>query len=233
MKKKKLIIIVAAVLAAAIALVIILLNNGKENKTDDPDDERIVVGDVEIETETGGLSLVSVDSIAGMYVEDGSNEVLPDILTITLRNDTDVTLQYAKLILAVDEDEYSFEVSTVPAGATVRAMEMNRKPSISSKGDAVLRLENVAWFPDEPSMYENVFSITPRNGAIIVQNVSDSTVNAPLYVYYKNFTDGVYIGGITYRAGTQEPLEPGQTVVLSAKHFDPETARLMFVTYAP
>lgn len=237
MKNKTKIIIVIVAFIAVLALGIILLNDVKEkndgDKADDGKPVNIDAEDIVIDTATEGISVVSVDSIAGMFVEDGTDEVLSDILTVTFRNDTDRTLQYAKLILAVGEDEYVFEISTLPAGASVRAMEINRKPFVSSKGDVSLRQENVAWFLDEPSMYENMFSITQRNNAIIVENISGSTVNAPIYVYYKNYTDGVYIGGITYRASTQEQLEPGQTVVLNANHFDPEVSRLMFITYAP
>lgn len=231
MKKRTIIIVAIALVIAALAFVIILLHNsGNRNETIRP--ENIVVKDIEIDADTEGISVVSVDSVAGMYVEDGTDEVLSDILTVTFCNESDMTLQYAKLILTVGDDEYIFEISTVPAGGTVRAMEMDRKPFVSPKGDVSLKQENIAWFLDEPSMYENLFSITQRNNAIIIENISGNTVNAPIYVYYKNYTDGVYIGGITYRTGTQEPLEPGQTIVLDAKHFAPDASQLMFVTYA-
>ena len=112
-------------------------------------------------------------------------------------------------------------------------MEANKKAFVAAKGDVTLTQESVAWFNDPPSMHEDVFKIIERDGAIIVENISDKTVAAPIYVYYKNYVDGEYVGGITYRAGTQEELAPGKAVALNASHFDPDASRLMFVTYVP
>lgn len=228
MKKKRLIIAAVLVLAAAVAAVLILT----KNKSSENGPEAVNVDQIKVDASAGGISVISLDNIAGQYVEDGSDEVISDIFAVTFRNDSDRDLQYAKLILTVGQADYTFEISTLPAGETVRAMEVNKKPFVAAKGDVTLKQENIAWFNEPPSMYEDVFKITKRNGAIIVENISDETVTAPIYVYYKNYTDGEYIGGITYRAGTQDSIAPGKAVALNAKHFDPDASRLMFVTYA-
>lgn len=228
MKKKKLIIAAVLVLIAAVAAVLIFT---RKNETES-NPESVNVADIQIDASAGGISVVSLEKISGMYVEDGSDEVMSGIFAATFRNDSDSDLQYARLVLAAGKEDYVFELSTVPAGATVRAMEMNKKAFVSSKGEVTLKQENIAWFDEAPSMYSNLLKITQRNNAIIVENISGQTIAAPIYVYYKNYTDGVYIGGITYRAGTQESLAPGKSVALSAKHFDPDASRLMFVTYA-
>lgn len=229
MKKKKLII--AAVLVLIVVVAAVLIFTQKDETAPNPD--AVNVEDIQIDASAAGLSVVSMENISGMYVEDGSDEVTSGIFAVTFRNDSDSDLQYAKLVLTVGKEDYTFEISTLPAGETVRAMEINKKAFASSDGDVTLTQENVAWFDEAPSMYENIFKITQRSNAIIVENISDKTVTAPIYVYYKNYTDGVYIGGITYRAGTQEDLAPGKSVALSAKHFDPDSSRLMFVTYVP
>ena len=239
MKYKKQIIYALIMLVAAAAVVLIIANirgtkNGASAKySDQIITERIANGEVTTDPSVSGLKALSVDTISGMYVEDGSDEVLDNILTMTISNDSEVMLQYAKLILSIGDEEYLFEISSIPAGETVRAMEMNRKPLTSAEGDIVLNQEHIAWTYDNLSMCESVFNIVQRENAIIVENISGETVNAPLYVYYKNYVDEMYIGGITYRAGTMEDIEPGETVVLSAKHFDPEASQLLFVTYAP
>lgn len=227
-------LVIAVILAVIIIAAVVLLVNA----ADSPDEvsvltpDMIVIDDIKADVSVSGLAVESIDIIAGMYVEDGTNEVLNDILTVTFRNDADKSLQYAKLILTVGEEDYVFEISTVPAGASVRAMEMNRKLLVPSKGDVTLTQENIVWFTEEPSMYENALKITPTPNGIVVENISGETLGAPIYVYYKNYDDGVYVGGITYRAGTQNNLAPGETAVFSAQHFDPDTSRLMFVTYA-
>ena len=229
MKKKRLIIAAVLVLVAAVAAVLILTNkNDSETKP-----EAVNVDDIKVDASAGGISVVALDNISGMYVEDGSDEVMSGIFAVTFRNDSGSDLQYAKLVLTVGDEDYTFEISTLPAGATVRAMEANKKAFVAAKGDVTLTQESVAWFNDPPSMHEDVFKIIKRDGAIIVENISDKTVAAPIYVYYKNYVDGEYVGGITYRAGTQEELAPGKAVALNASHFDPDASRLMFVTYVP
>lgn len=239
MKYKRQIIYALIMLIAAVAIVLIIANVGGTKNgvpaeySDQIITERISNGEVKTDASVSGLTAVSVDTISGIYVEDGSDEVLDNILTLTISNDSDTMLQYAKLILSIGDEEYLFEISSIPAGETVRAMEMNRKPLTSAEGDIVLNQEYIAWTYDNLTMCESVLNVVQRENAIIVENISGETVNAPLYVYYKNYVDGIYIGGITYRAGTMENIEPGETVVLSAKHFDPEVSQLLFVTYVP
>lgn len=228
-------LVIAAILAVIIIAAVVLLVNA----ADRPDEgsfltpDMIVIDDIKADVSVSGLAVESIDTIAGMYVEDGTDDVLDDIFTVTFKNTSDRALQYAKLHLTIGEEDYVFEISTIPAGASVRAMEMNRKLLVPSKGDVTLTQENIVWFDEEPSMCENLLEIIPTNNGIVVKNISGVTISAPLYVYYKNYEDEMYVGGITYRAGTQEDLAPGQTAGLSAKHFELDASRLMFVTYAP
>ncbi|MDO4814972.1 MAG: hypothetical protein Q4A83_00010 [Bacillota bacterium] len=224
-------LILAVILVAAIVLVVVKPgNSSRGNAAAEP--EEISFEDIEIDASTNGISVVSADNILGMYVEDGSNEVIDGIFTVTFKNTAEQTLQYAKLILTIGEEDYTFELSTIPAGETVRAMESNRKSYVPSEGDITLTQENIVWFYEEPTMCENAVEIISTDNGIVVKNISNATITAPLYVYYKNYEDGIYIGGITYRAGTQQDLAAGESTVLSAKHFDSEASRLMFVTYA-
>lgn len=230
--KIKLMAVILAIIVIVVAVVLVITITGKDDvQTMDPAAIIGPVADIKADVSVSGISVTSVDTIAGMYVEDGTNDVLTDIFTVTFTNDSDKALQYAKLVLSVGEEDYVFEISTIPAGASVRAMEMNRKTLVPTKGEVTLNQENIVWFNDELSLAEGLLEITPTDNGIAVKNVSGSAINAPLYVYYKNYVDDMYVGGITYRAGTQENLEPGQTVMLSAKHIDVDTSKLMFVTY--
>lgn len=228
-------LVIAVILAVIIIAAVVLLVNA----ADRPDEgsfltpDMIVIDDIKADVSVSGLAVESIDTIAGMYVEDGTDEVLDDIFTVTFKNTSDRALQYAKLHLTIGEEDYVFEISTIPAGASVRAMEMNRKALVPSKGDVTLTQENIVWFDEEPSMYENLLEIIPTNNGIAVKNISGDTISAPLYVYFKNYRDEMYVGGITHRAGTKEDLAPGEIVMLSEKHYDHDESRLMFVTYAP
>lgn len=52
-----------------------------------------------------------------------------------------------------------------------------------------------------------------------------------VYVYYKNASGDLLLGGITYRVGLTD-LGPGETQSCYAGHFS-DGSRLLFVTYAP
>ena len=228
--KKKTFIVIAAIVIIIIAAVIALVLIGGSDADKTP-----VGGElgITVNSSVSGVEAVSADNIAGIFVEDGSDEALESIAALTLRNTADKTLQYAGLVLTADGEEYHFEVTTVPAGGTVRVMEADRKSFSSGLGECSLSADNIAWFDAEPSMYEGVFSVRTQEGALIITNESDTAVSAPVYVYYKNYVDGTYIGGITYRAVVQQDLEAGESAAVSAMHFDPESSRLMFITYVP
>lgn len=61
-------------------------------------------------------------------------------------------------------------------------------------------------------------------------NRGDSAVSQ-VYVYYKNASGDLLLGGITYRVGLTD-LGPGETQSCYAGHFS-DGSRLLFVTYAP
>lgn len=234
MKSKKwLLIILAVVVIAAAAVVLIVCSSSGGSGAVPPEGGPVPSEAVSIDASAGGLTLVSVDPIAGIYVEDGSDEPLSDIFTATFRNDGGKTLQYARLTLGIGDKQYTFEISTLPAGESVRAMERERSQFPEIGGELTLSAESIAWFDSEPSLCESSISITPRAGALVIENVSGEALAAPIYVYYKNYVDGVYVGGITYRVGTQAELAPGEAVALNAGHFDPDASRLMFTTLAP
>ena len=77
---------------------------------------------------------------------------------------------------------------------------------------------------------EDLFEITTEQNTITVTNRGDSAVSQ-VYVYYKNASGDLLLGGITYRVGLTD-LGPGETQSCYAGHFS-DGSRLLFVTYAP
>ena len=56
-------------------------------------------------------------------------------------------------------------------------------------------------------------------GTLAVTNVSDAAL-CEVWLYYKSYLSqpGIYVGGITYKAGLQW-IGPGQTVQISPLHY--------------
>ena len=234
MKNKKLIIVLAVAVVALDAVIAVILthsgeNGGNENKEITAE---TIANNLEVDKSANGIGIVGIQNIAGVFVEDGSDEVMGNIFTVDFRNDSDHYLQYAEIALTIDGEEYSFKLTTVPSGATVRAMEANRSEMPHSCEECEMRCEHIAWFGEEPSLHSDAIEIIEQDGGLVVKNISGQSIPAPIYVYYKNLEDDVYVGGITYRATITEELAAGETFAVGAGHFNVGHSRIMFVEYA-
>ena len=177
-----------------------------------------------------GLSLMSASRFAGAFVEDGTDDIVSDVLAITVRNDGDKTVQYAHIILTQGETVYEFDVTTLPVGASAQLLELSRQPMPDSTDDMTAEVSAYASFDTEPTMCEDVFSIETQETAITITNTSGSDISGQIYVYYKIAYDDLYMGGITYRVGVAG-LKAGESTTCYAGHFSTDYSKLMFVTY--
>ena len=177
-----------------------------------------------------GLSLMSASRYAGAFVEDGTDDIVSDVLAITIRNDGDKTVQYAHIILTQGETAYEFDVTTLPVGASVQLLELSRQPMPDSTDGMTAEVSACAVFDTEPSLCEDVFRIETQDTAITITNNSGSDINGQIYVYYKIAYGDLYMGGITYRVGAAG-LKAGESTTCYAGHFSTDYSKLMFVTY--
>lgn len=184
------------------------------------------------EDEQTGLVLQSVMRIAGYFVEDGSNELVEDVLGATIYNPTDRTVEYAVMTLSNGTNTYTFQISTLQPGAIIRVMETARRPYPSDAKELTADFSICAWFQEEPSRMEDLLDIEVQDHTITVTNLSDTELSGPVYIYYKNYADDVFIGGITYRAGTAGALAAGERYSIYANHFTVDGSRIVFVTDA-
>ena len=182
-------------------------------------------------TEVGdGLVIDHAGRYAGMFVEDGSDELVSEVLALTLTNTSGKMLQYAGFSVVCAGETYSFEISSVPAGESVIALELGRKQAPASFQDAAIEVNMLSFFDEEPSLFADMFEISASDYSITVKNISGSDVPGDVYVYYKTVSDGVYMGGITYRANAGS-LAAGQEVSAYAGHYLDDSSEILFVTY--
>ena len=177
-----------------------------------------------------GLSLMSVNRYAGAFVEDGSDDVVSDVMVITVRNDGDKTVQYAHITLTVGETAYEFDLSTLPVGASAYLLELSRQTEPESTEGMTADVSAYAVFETEPTLCSDVLEIETQDTAITITNKSDSDITGQIYVYYKITNGDMYLGGITYRVGTNG-LKAGESTTCYAGHFSTDYSKLMFATY--
>ena len=222
-KKNKMILLIAAAAAVLVAVICIFLpGNGGGNDGENLLSEKMLLGE--------GIELQALSGYQGPYVEDGTDDIVSDVLAITVRNDGDKTVQYAHIILTQGETAYEFDVTTLPVGASAQLLELSRQPMPGSTDGMTAQVTACAVFDAEPTMCEDVFQIETQDTAITITNNSGSDITGQIYVYYKIAYGDLYMGGITYRVGTAG-LKAGESTTCYAGHFSTDYSKLMFVTY--
>ena len=177
------------------------------------------------------LEISSIGSYDGPFLEDGSNEEVSDVLMITLKNNGTQTLQYAELTLECKDGIAEFAFSTLAPNEEMIVLEANRLSYAKGMNDiknAVL--DNVVFFEEEPTLCADMVQISTLDGAMNIENISGSDITGRVIVYYKNYQDDTYQGGITYRAIIEDGIEAGGIKQIMTSHFFADSSKIVFVT---
>ena len=194
--------------------------------------EQVEAPDIEDKAFLDGIVTVEkVGRYAGIFMEDGSDEIVSDVFAITVVNNSDKMLQYAQVVITCGGEEYTFDMSTIPAGARAQVLEKEKKTVPKDLSGAQTVLTTVTEFQEAPSTYPEVFELTPFEYSVNIKNVSKSDINGDVYVYYKTKVGDLYMGGITYRAKVSD-LASGEEKSAYAGHFYENDSEILFVTYA-
>lgn len=184
------------------------------------------------EISTGeALVLTGLANGTGNFPEDGSDEFVESVLSATFRNDGKTTLQYARVLVEIDGQTFTFDISTIPAGATVRAFALEKLPAPDVIPEVSARIQYSVWFDEEPTVDPERLQITIGDGMIFVKNISDEDITGEVSIFFKNVYSGVYWGGITYRVRIAGGIPAGQTSAGYASHVYKDQTEVMFVIY--
>lgn len=194
--------------------------------------EPVEAPDIENKAFMNGIVTVEkAGRYAGVFVEDGSDEIVSDVFAITVVNNSEKMLQYAQVVITCGGEEYTFDMSTIPAGARAQVLEKNKKALPEDLSGAQTVLTTVTEFQEAPSTYPEVFELTPFEYSVNIKNISKSDISGDVYVYYKTKVGDLYMGGITYRAKVTD-LAAGEEKSAYASHFYGSDSEILFVTYA-
>lgn len=178
-----------------------------------------------------GLTLIALGSYTGSYVEDGSDDTVSNIMTADVRNDGDQTVLKAEFTLTMAGVRYSFSLSTLPPGATVRLLDLQRHSAALALSTMSTELTGFTAFSEEPSMYPDFFQVSGKDQSITIKNISPEDISGDVYIYYKTAYDDILMGGITYRVRVSG-LGAGESQTGYAGHYKSAHSKLMFITYA-
>lgn len=178
------------------------------------------------------LEIQMIGSYTGAYMEDGSDEMVAGVLMLKLANNSDDTVEYAKINMNVGEKTAEFTVTTLKPGTAVILLEKNRMTYDNTVDyiNSEIVCENLAVFQEPLSLQEEKLNFQILNGAVNVTNISGQDIPGRIAVYYKNKADGLYYGGITYRVVLEEGLKAGELRQIMASHFSGNGSEILFAT---
>ena len=176
------------------------------------------------------LVITDIGSYTGIYMEDGSDEVVSGVLMMVVKNTGDKTVQYAKITLEAGETDGLFELTTLPAGQSVVLLEQTRMSYDKNAEYMAAKTENLALFSEEPSVMSDTLQMQVLDGVINVTNISDTDIDGEIVVYYKNSAADLYYGGITYRSRITCGLKAGEIRQVVGAHLSKSGTAIMFAT---
>lgn len=159
----------------------------------------------------------AMGSYTGKYIEDGSDETVENICAVIIKNTGDKAIQYATVILsAEDSTQYTFVLSTLPAGCSALVLETEKKSYTSELQKCTATAELTEC--EELSTETDKVKVTFDGRLLHLENLTDTDFRA-VYVRYKNYTAGnVYLGGITYNASFDN-VAAGESYEYDSAHF--------------
>lgn len=178
-----------------------------------------------------GLEVIDIGKYTGIYMEDGTDEIVSGVLMLKVTNTGENAIQYAEILLNDDEgNTASFTLSTLRPGDTMVVLEQNRMPFDPEAAYTSVQSRHVAVFSEGISMHEDQLSIQSFEGAINIKNISGQDITGDIKIYYKNIADGVLYGGITYMARIEGGLAAGEIRQIVPSHYSANGSVILFVT---
>lgn len=227
-KKKKIInsrltagiMIGIAILAAVIIIAVFMMQQGRQS---DEDNRESSLGN--------GIYIVSSEPYTGPFWEDGSDTAVEDIWSLKIVNSSDEDIEYLKIHAATAEAEGNFEVTVLPAGGELIVLESSAAAYPQDAEDARYDAENLAFFQEERSILPEQLTLYGQDNWIKAENISGEDIAGDICVYYKNLEDGIFQGGITYRAVFPGGMAAGEAEEQEVLHYMKDTSQIMYVTY--
>lgn len=175
-----------------------------------------------------GLEITDVGSYTGIYMEDGSGEMVSRVMMIVVQNNGEHDLQLGQIAVSCGEEEYAFSVTNLRAGSRAVLLELERKPEPDDVPMCAV-LENPVLFEEPMDLCADVIEIGGLDGMLNIENISGVDISGDVYVYYKYTSSDLYYGGITFRVRVEGGLKAGELRQVSAAHYDPNGCAIVQV----
>ena len=164
------------------------------------------------------LVVTQYNPFSGIYLEDGSDRAVANAAALMVENRGAHGLEYGEILLTLESGTVlKFEITTLPAGASLIVQEADARPWEDSR--ILSCAAQTALLEAFPMSSDHVQVTELSDGILSVTNLTAETIPA-VRVFYKFYMEDVngYIGGITYAAKVTD-LAPGATQNIDASHY--------------
>lgn len=171
----------------------------------------------------GNISVISLQSVDGLFVEKGGSEEVKGAAAIEVKNNSGQMLEYGVISFKVNTYEQAdFEVSALPPGESVIVMESFARTY--SKDDEYVVNKNGCMFGYcDASVQVSGIDVKTEGSDITVTNNTGEPKNVT--IVYKYYNNDSYYGGIAFR-GKFENIAPGESVTKTSERFN-ENCRIV------
>ena len=176
-----------------------------------------------------GLQITDAGSYTGLYMEDGSNEIVSDVMMVVVHNSGEQDIQLANIVAVCGDAEYRFSLTNLAAGERAVLLDLDRKGSGSDILDSAV-LSECVLFEQPMDLLEDTIQISGLEGMLNVKNISDADIDGDIFIYYKYAAQDIYYGGITFRVRIEGGLKAGELRQIPAGHYSPESCAIVQVT---
>lgn len=177
-----------------------------------------------------GLTVTDLGAYTGIYMEDGSDEVVSGVMMIIVTNSGENTLQYAKITLSGEGEDAVFTLSTLQPGASVVVLEADRRSFTNGETFTAAVAENLVFFQEPLSAREDLFEIQTLDGGFNITNISGRDITGKIVIYYKYSSGSLYYGGITYRGSIEGGMAAGEIKQVMSQHFSASGTSVLYIT---
>lgn len=212
-----------------------------ENEIKAPSEESLDIDKIESFKQGNGIDLpytvgttpIVIENIgqySGVFVEDGSNISVDNVLSVIVKNNSDEMIQYGEFELKNSDGEVAvFKVSNLPPKTSALVCESTGK--IKYKEECKYEVtDSIHASLNETSLLNDKLDIKKENNKLTITNKTEDNLGT-VYVYYKYKQDGgAYLGGITYRTKF-ENVTSKATIEADTAHFNVNTSEIIMVDY--
>lgn len=181
---------------------------------------------------TDELRLLYAGYYTGKYVEDGSDEAAENVLALIVENTGADIIEYAQISLLCDGKPVQFALSGLPAQGRCFVLAQERAAYADGMTLETPACTQLAPLGDRAVLdFGSDFALYPADGVLNLQNISGAALDSDVSLCYKNYRDGLFWGGIAYRAAFPGGFAADETRQSLQSHYTVDGSVILYMLY--